>query len=329
MRSLQRTSSRRRGTAARRAALGFGLVAAACSQGRRTRTPSTWPTPRQPATTTAAAATTTESRRAVTDGRPPRGGSTAEHDGHAPPAAAAETTADAAGRRCPPRRAIPCTAARSSSPVRPRSAPRGRRPRCSATRTASMRIRTFFDPLFVDRRRPPGARRSSSRASSPTPTTRSGRSRSARASASPTARRSTPTPSSTTFNRTWTGLLVQGAIRDVAQEPRRQDPGDRRPTTDTFTRHDRQERRPRHAAAVADLPARSSPVQLGFIASPTWLAAVDGNADLATQPVGTGPFIVAELHHRRPHDGRRRTRTTGGRTPTATSCRTSTRSSSA
>ena len=35
--------------------------------------------------------------------------------------------------------------------------------------------------------------------------------------------------------------------------------------------------------------------QPGFIASPTWLAAVDGNADLATQPVGTGPFMVAEF----------------------------------
>ena len=34
--------------------------------------------------------------------------------------------------------------------------------------------------------------------------------------------------------------------------------------------------------------------QPGFIASPTWLAAVDGNPDLATQPVGTGPFIVQE-----------------------------------
>ncbi len=30
------------------------------------------------------------------------------------------------------------------------------------------------------------------------------------------------------------------------------------------------------------------------MASPTWLAAVDGDASLATQPVGTGPFIVQE-----------------------------------
>ena len=35
--------------------------------------------------------------------------------------------------------------------------------------------------------------------------------------------------------------------------------------------------------------------QPGFIASPTWLAAVEGNADLATKPVGTGPFTVQEF----------------------------------
>ncbi len=34
--------------------------------------------------------------------------------------------------------------------------------------------------------------------------------------------------------------------------------------------------------------------QAGFIASPTWLAAVDGDPALATQPVGTGPFMVTE-----------------------------------
>ena len=28
------------------------------------------------------------------------------------------------------------------------------------------------------------------------------------------------------------------------------------------------------------------------MASPTWLAAVDADESLATQPVGTGPFIV-------------------------------------
>ena len=38
----------------------------------------------------------------------------------------------------------------------------------------------------------------------------------------------------------------------------------------------------------------SSTGQAGFIASPTWLAAVDADPTLATQPVGTGPFIVQE-----------------------------------
>ena len=31
--------------------------------------------------------------------------------------------------------------------------------------------------------------------------------------------------------------------------------------------------------------------QAGYVASPTWLAMVDGNPDLASQPVGTGPFV--------------------------------------
>ena len=38
-------------------------------------------------------------------------------------------------------------------------------------------------------------------------------------------------------------------------------------------------------------------------ASSTWLAAVDGNPDLATQPVGTGPFMVDVLQAGRPPHG--------------------------
>ena len=130
------------------------------------------------------------------------------------------------------------------------------------------------------------------RASSPTRTPRCGRSRSARASRSPTARRSTPTPPSTTSTaastacssaapsrtspRTPTGPLVTEKLDDY-----------------TFTHRDGQERRHQPAglvAAVPVLPHRSA----GFMASPTWLAAVDGDPSLATQPVGTGPFIVQE-----------------------------------
>ncbi len=36
--------------------------------------------------------------------------------------------------------------------------------------------------------------------------------------------------------------------------------------------------------------------QPGYIASPTWLAAVDDGSAEATEPVGTGPFVFAEYH---------------------------------
>jgi len=45
--------------------------------------------------------------------------------------------------------------------------------------------------------------------------------------------------------------------------------------------------------------------QPGYVASPTWLAAVDADPTLATEPVGTGPFVFAEYN---PGDNFRMTR---------------------
>ena len=94
------------------------------------------------------------------------------------------------------------------------------------------------------------------------------------------------------INRTFSGLLVSGALRDTAKNP------DGTVVTEklddyTFT------------IATGKNGDINQPVswylfpyfltgQAGFIASPTWLAAVDADATLATQPVGTGPFIVQE-----------------------------------
>ena len=45
--------------------------------------------------------------------------------------------------------------------------------------------------------------------------------------------------------------------------------------------------------------------QPGYVASPTWLAAVDAGTAEATEPVGTGPFVFAEYN---PGDSFRMTR---------------------
>ena len=153
-----------------------------------------------------------------------------------------------------------------------------------------MRIRTFIEPLFVTGDDLEVAPASSPRASRPTTTPRCSRSRCARASRSPTARRSTPTPSIDNLNRTGTGLLVPGAMQGHRQEPRRH-AGHREDRRLHVHAPHRQERRPRRAVPWPLFPYFLTG-QPGFIASPTWLAAVDGNPDLATQPVGTGPFIV-------------------------------------
>ncbi len=95
------------------------------------------------------------------------------------------------------------------------------------------------------------------------------------------------------FNRTWTGLLVAGAMRDIAKGPDGKIVATK--TDDyTFTLQTG-----KNGDANTPVPWPTFPqfltAQPGFIASPTWLAAVDGNPDLATKPVGTGPFIVQEF----------------------------------
>ncbi len=94
------------------------------------------------------------------------------------------------------------------------------------------------------------------------------------------------------LNRTFGGILVSGALKDTAKN------ADGTLVTEklddyTFT------------IAMGKNGDINEPVswylfpyyltaQAGFIASPTWLAAVDGDPNLATQPVGTGPFVVQE-----------------------------------
>jgi peptide/nickel transport system substrate-binding protein len=92
------------------------------------------------------------------------------------------------------------------------------------------------------------------------------------------------------FNRTWTGLLVAGAMRDIAKGP----DGKilvTKTDADTFTLQTGKNGDPSSPIPWPTFPQFLT-AQPGFIASPTWLAAVDGNPDLASRPVGTGPFVV-------------------------------------
>ena len=95
---------------------------------------------------------------------------------------------------------------------------------------------------------------------------------------------------------TGTGVLVSGFLKDVAKVPDPEDPErtmlkiekrDERSFT-VFTGADGDPERP--------LPWRDFPHLFaghwGLIASPTWLQAVAADPDLATQPVGSGPFVV-------------------------------------
>jgi peptide/nickel transport system substrate-binding protein len=95
---------------------------------------------------------------------------------------------------------------------------------------------------------------------------------------------------------TGTGVLVGAFLKDVAKVPDPEDPErsmlkieklDDRSFT-VFTGDDGDPGQP--------LPWRDFPHlftgQWGLIASPTWLQAVTANPELATQPVGSGPFVV-------------------------------------
>jgi peptide/nickel transport system substrate-binding protein len=92
------------------------------------------------------------------------------------------------------------------------------------------------------------------------------------------------------LSRTFAGLLVSGATKDIAKNPDGTVKSEKIDdyTFKIFTGHNGNPKKP--------IPWYQFPYLLagqpGFIASPKWLAAVDQNPDLATQPVGTGPFIV-------------------------------------
>jgi peptide/nickel transport system substrate-binding protein len=92
------------------------------------------------------------------------------------------------------------------------------------------------------------------------------------------------------FNRTFAGLLVSGATKDIAKNP---DGTVKSEKIDDYTLKifTGKNGNPNKPISWYQFPYLLTG-QAGFIASPKWLAAVDGNPDLATQPVGTGPFIV-------------------------------------
>jgi peptide/nickel transport system substrate-binding protein len=94
------------------------------------------------------------------------------------------------------------------------------------------------------------------------------------------------------LSRTFAGLLVSGATKDIAKNP---DGTVKAEKIDdyTFKIFTGKNGNPNKPISWPLFPYLLT-VQAGFIASPTWLAAVDQNPDLATQPVGTGPFIVQE-----------------------------------
>ena len=102
------------------------------------------------------------------------------------------------------------------------------------------------------------------------------------------------------LNRTWTGLLVGGAMRDIAKNA---DGTVAATIVDdlTFTL-------PTGKNGNIDEPVswHLFPYYLagqpGFVASSQWLAAVDADRGLATQPVGTGPFVVTQYPAGRPDE---------------------------
>jgi ABC-type transport system substrate-binding protein len=94
------------------------------------------------------------------------------------------------------------------------------------------------------------------------------------------------------LSRTFSGLLVAGATRDIAKNP------DGSVLAEKIDEYTFKIFTGKNGDVNQPVPWYMFPYYLagqpGFVASPTWLAAVDGNPDLATQPVGTGPFIVQD-----------------------------------
>ena len=95
------------------------------------------------------------------------------------------------------------------------------------------------------------------------------------------------------LNRNAKGLLLSGAMKDLAKNP------DGTLATEqhddmTFTLATGKDGDPTQPLAWPLFPYFLTG-QVGLVGSPTWLAAADGNPDVAKSPVGTGPFIVTEF----------------------------------
>jgi peptide/nickel transport system substrate-binding protein len=92
-----------------------------------------------------------------------------------------------------------------------------------------------------------------------------------------------------------TGVLIAGALTDVAKVPSKADPNVMELKIEkvdelTFTIFTGKGGDPNKPAPWLDFDAYLAG-QWGFMASPKWLEAVKTNPELASQPVGTGPFI--------------------------------------
>ncbi len=92
------------------------------------------------------------------------------------------------------------------------------------------------------------------------------------------------------LSRIGKGLLAAGALRDLAKNP---DGSVMADIVDdlTFTLHTGKNGDVNQPVEWYLFPYFLTG-QLGLVASSQWLAAVDGDPNLATQPVGTGPFVV-------------------------------------
>ena len=291
--SATRATDRRRGDrlrAGRRSLLG--------QEGRRVRRrrrrrhgdrgrPTRRPTPRRPPTR----------RRRPKHRRPPRRAPMRHRHRRRLPA---RTRAASRWRRCRRRRWTRSTAGASSSPARPRSARRGRRRACSATRTA--RCASARSSSRCSRStRPPGARvprrehQPNEDATVWTIKVREGI----------TFTDGTPLNADAVIdnlNRTFGGLLVSGALKDTAKNP------DGTLVTEklddyTFTIATGKNGDPTQPVSWWRFPYFLTG-QAGFIASPTWLAAVDGDPTWRPSRSAPGPFIVHGVPARRPHDRR-------------------------
>ena len=324
--------NRRRGRRIAAAAIGFALVAAACSDkkddeavGGADDTTAT--------EETEAAAAPRRRRRLTPHPRPtarrrPRRAPMRPPTGPPRPRTAADGESEQVTlTRCRRRRWIRSTAGASSSPARPRSATPWT-PADGAVRLVLPDAHPHVLRAAVHRR----TRTSRCRATSPRASAQRGRHGvddqgprghlvHRRHAAQRRRRRST------TSTARSAGILVAGALKDIAKNPDGTLVDREARRLHVHHRH-RQERRPRPAGLVGRFP-----YYLTGQAGLHRLADVAGRRRRrpdAGDPAGRHrPVHRAGVPARRPHDRRPRTPTTGAPTPTATSCRTSTRSSSA